>query len=236
MMCKKNKSEIPCGPLSFFDPLFGRCTAFYGHFHVRGVHPHIIISNYIHTVSELFRVGDSTICNIVSKLLIELMYEVAVHFPTTERDNINLIIDAEKLCYRFGAIDACQIPIECPTGGQESAKEYRNSKNLYSIVVMAIADNKYYFIWANCSIPGNSDESAVFQVSELYRQITENNLIPNIGNIEDEQGFTPLLAGGLAFPFRTWLLKPFENAILRKDISITVFLQKGWSPRGLMVK
>ena len=145
------------------------------------------------------------------------MCEVAVHFPTTERDNINLIIDAEKLCFRFGAIDACQIPIECPTGGQESAKEYRNSKNLYSIVVMAIADNNYHFIWANCSIPGNSDESAVFQVSELYRQITENNLIPNIGNFEDEQGFTPLLAGGSAFPFRTWLLKLFENAILTPE-------------------
>ena len=32
MMCKINKSEIPGGPLSFFDALFGRCTAFYGHF------------------------------------------------------------------------------------------------------------------------------------------------------------------------------------------------------------
>ena len=79
---------------------------------------------------------------------------------------------------------------------------------------MAIADSKYRFIWAICGIPGNSDESAIFQVSELYRQITENNLIPNIGNFEDEQGFTPLLAGGSAFPFRTWLLKLFENAIL----------------------
>ena len=157
------------------------------------------------------------------------MWEVAVHFPTTERDNINLIIDVEKLWqlpYCFGAIDGCHIPIECPPGGQESAKEYRNFKNLYSIVVMALADNKYHFICTNCSIPGNSDESAVFQVLDLYRQITKNNLIPNIGNIEDEQGFTPLLTGGSAFPFRTWLLKPFENAILRKNISITVFLQK----------
>ena len=32
MMCKINKSEIPGGPLSFFDALFGRCTAFSGHF------------------------------------------------------------------------------------------------------------------------------------------------------------------------------------------------------------
>ena len=43
--------------------------------------------NYIHTVADLFRVGDSTVCNIVSKLLIEVMWEVAVHFPTMDRDN-----------------------------------------------------------------------------------------------------------------------------------------------------
>ena len=37
MMCKINKSEIPGGPLSFFQALFGRCTAFYGHFLVNVV-------------------------------------------------------------------------------------------------------------------------------------------------------------------------------------------------------
>ena len=39
MMCKINKSEILGGPLSFFDALFGRCTAFYGHFLVDVVTP-----------------------------------------------------------------------------------------------------------------------------------------------------------------------------------------------------
>ena len=32
MTCKINKSEKPGGHLSFFHALFGRCTAFYGHF------------------------------------------------------------------------------------------------------------------------------------------------------------------------------------------------------------
>ena len=39
LMCKINKSEILGGPLSFFDALFGRCTAFYGHFLVDVVTP-----------------------------------------------------------------------------------------------------------------------------------------------------------------------------------------------------
>ena len=50
--------------------------------------------DYIHTVAELFGVGDSTVCNIVlevPKLKIEVTWDVAVHFPTTERDYINLM-------------------------------------------------------------------------------------------------------------------------------------------------
>ena len=50
--------------------------------------------DYIHTVAELFGVGDSTVCNIVlevPKLKIEVTWDVAVHFPKTERDYINLM-------------------------------------------------------------------------------------------------------------------------------------------------
>ena len=50
---------------------------------------------------------------------------------------------------------------------------------------MAIVDSIYGFIWANCGIPRNSHDSAILEASELYRQITKNNIIPNIGNIED---------------------------------------------------
>ena len=52
--------------------------------------------DYIHTVAELFGVGDSTICNIVLevlKLMIEVMWDVAVYFPTTETDYTNLVND-----------------------------------------------------------------------------------------------------------------------------------------------
>ena len=116
------------------------------------------------------------------------MWDVAVYFPTTETDYTNLVNDFQKLWqfpYCFGAIGACHIPIECPPGGQEYAKEYRNFKDLYSIVLMPIVDSKYRFIRKNCGIPGNSNDSTIFQASELYWQITENNIIPNIGNIED---------------------------------------------------
>ena len=106
------------------------------------------------------------------------MWDVAVYFPTTETDYTNLVNDFQKLPqfpYCFGAIGGCHIPIKCPSGGQESAKEYRNFKDLYSIVLMAIVDSKYRFIRKNCGITGNSNDSTIFQASELYWQITEQH-------------------------------------------------------------
>ena len=84
---------------------------------------------------------------------------------------------------------------------------------------MAIADSKYRFIWANCGIPENSHDSEIFQASGLYRQITENDIIPDIENIEDGQVVTPFLVAPLfvrnsAYLFRTWLLKYFTNVML----------------------
>ena len=58
---------------------------------------------------------------------------------------------------------------------------------------MVIADSKYRFIWLNCGIPRNSYDSTIFQVSELYRKITENDTISNIRNIEDEPSLHYLL-------------------------------------------
>ena len=50
-------------------------------------------SAYIHTVSEVFGVGDSAVYNIVLevyKLMIEVTWDVAFHFHATERNYINL--------------------------------------------------------------------------------------------------------------------------------------------------
>ena len=54
MTCKINKSEIPGQPLSFFDALFGRCTAFFGHFLVD-----VVMSEGSTRISSLPHFSDS---------------------------------------------------------------------------------------------------------------------------------------------------------------------------------
>ncbi len=82
-------------------------------------------------------------------------------------------------CY-FGAIDGCHIPIKCPKGGIESAKEYHNFNIFYFVLLMAIVDAKYRFIWASSGYPGNSHDAIIFESTHFYKKITEENLIPSI--------------------------------------------------------
>ena len=68
---------------------------------------------------------------------------------------------------------------------RKQEKKYHNFNNFYSIVMMAIVDAKYRFVWASIGFPGNSHDSVILQSTQLGSDITENNIIPFIGkNIE----------------------------------------------------
>ena len=117
----------------------------------------------------------------------------------------------------FGALDGCHMPVKCPDDGLEACKEYHNFKNFYSIILMAAIDAKYQFIWASAGFPGNSHDSIILQSTELYRSIIEDSIIPDIAENENGTNIFPLLLGDSAFPFKTWLMKPFTNALFTEE-------------------
>ena len=79
---------------------------------------------------------------------------------------------------------------------------------------MAFVDSHYRFIWASCGFPGNSHDSVIFSSTSMYQNIEEENLIPEIGKEINGTIIPPLLLGDSAFPFHTWLMKPYTNAVL----------------------
>ena len=64
-----------------------------------------------------------------------------------------------------------------PQGDQKPAKSIVTLKKFYSIVVMAIVNAKDRFNWASVGFPGNSHDSVILQSTELWHEITENNVI-----------------------------------------------------------
>ncbi|XP_068690124.1 uncharacterized protein [Montipora foliosa] len=181
--------------------------------------------DYLYTIAELFGLGVATVHNIVKEVceaIIRNLWKESVqaYFPTTEHNFKEKMVDMEML-WQFpscwGAIDGCHIPIQCPPGGLKACKEYHNFKNFYSIVMMAIVDAQDRFIWASVGFPGNSHDSVIFQSTELWHDITENNIIPPITKTIGDTEVYPMILGDSAFPFRIWLMKPYGNEKLTPE-------------------
>lgn len=109
------------------------------------------------------------------------------------------------------------VPFKCPKGGAEARKEYYNFKNFYSIVLVALVDAKYRFMWESCGLPGNSHNSIIFQSTSLWEKLQQGTVIPNIGKNTDGVHVFPAIVADLAFQFSTCLTKPYTNAILSQE-------------------
>lgn len=181
--------------------------------------------DYLHTVAELTGLGTSTVCVIVKEVsgsIINRLWQkfVTKNFPNN-LDNLKEIMALFEENWQYpcciGAVDGCHLPMKCPKGGQESAKEYHNFKNFYSIVLMAMVDARQRFMWASSGFPGNSHDAIIFQSTKLYAEITEHNLIPQVAKKQDGVDVYPMIIGDSAFPFQTWLLKPYTSAVLTQQ-------------------
>ena len=115
-----------------------------------------------YTIAEVVGRDVSTVSSIVenvSQVLVKHLWNdcVSAHMPDSTEPFKEKIPDMEEL-WQFlrcwAAIDGCHIPIKCPPGGLEACKEYHNFKNFYSIVLMAMVDLKYRFVWGSCEFAG----------------------------------------------------------------------------------
>eukprot|EP00112_Aurelia_sp_Birch-Aquarium-sp1_P010870 Seg2301.2 transcript_id=Seg2301.2/GoldUCD/mRNA.D3Y31 product="Protein ALP1-like" protein_id=Seg2301.2/GoldUCD/D3Y31 len=181
--------------------------------------------DYIYTIAEMVGLGQSTVTTIineVNKAIVKYMWTecVSSHMPATEEQFKEKILDMEELWqfpFSWAAVDGCHIPIKCPPGGNEACKEFHNFKNFFSVVLMPLVDAKYRFIWGSCGFPGNSHDSIILQSTSLWKNIKDGLLLPNFMQREDNVLIPPILLGDSAFPFETWLMKPFSKAVLSKE-------------------
>ena len=83
--------------------------------------------------------------------------------------------------------------------------------------MMAVVDAKDRFIWASVGFPGNSHDSVILQSTRLWHDIVQNNIIPPVTKTMENTDVYPMILGDSAFPFRTWLMKPYSHAVLSPE-------------------
>ena len=133
----------------------------------------------MYTVEEMAGLAESTVCKIVIEVcnaIIENLWADAVdrHFPKSVDDFRNKLQEMEcewQYKYAFAAIDGWHCPIKCPAGVTESMKQYYNFKNFYSVVLLALVDAHYRFIWASIGARGNTHIFKVHRFGKIFRRL-----------------------------------------------------------------
>ena len=69
--------------------------------------------------------------------------------------------------HSMGAIDGKHVVLLCP---RNSASEYINYKNAFSIVLFALVDANYNFMFVDAECQGGISDSGVFTITELYKE------------------------------------------------------------------
>ena len=98
-----------------------------------------------------------------------------------------------------------------PWTARFGGSNYYNYKGFYSIMLMAICDSKYRFIYTDMGSYGRDNDASIFARSDVY-QLFESNSI-NVPPPEPILGKdTPyFLIGDEIFALKPWLMKPYSS-------------------------
>lgn len=175
-----------------------------------------------HGLQYDFRVAHNTISLFVPEVCTaiyeELKDEVVVTPSTPEQwrtvaDRFSSRWNYHHCC---GAIDGKHIAIRKP---HKSGSLYYNYKGFFSIVLLAVVDADYKFIWAHVGAPGSQSDAGIFNHTPLERGLREGTLgLPDPEPLPgDDRDIPFFLVGDDAFALRPWMMKPFSARYLTRE-------------------
>lgn len=103
-----------------------------------------------------------------------------------------------------GAIDGKHVRIQCPPA---SGSQYYNYKGFFSLILFAIVDAEYDFIYVNIGASGRAGDAAIWNECSFKQALEQNTL-----NLPTNH----VCVGDDAFPLKTYLLKPYSKRNLSR--------------------
>lgn len=173
----------------------------------------------LHTLSELFAIGRSTLSTAIPKVLTAIRnhyYLDAIRFPTDPRELRKLQLKFESkgaLPGAVGAIDCTHIEIVRPTGS--NGGDYYNRKQTYSFNCQAVCDGDGSFLTISTGWPGAYHDARILGVSGLRDMVETKQWL--VGDPIKVGGVLvkPYLLGDSGYPLYEWLLTPHPSDQLR---------------------
>lgn len=172
-----------------------------------------------------FRVAHNTISCIVREVcqaLLDIVGPEVLKTPTTADEWLQVahnFQDRWQFPHTLGAIDGKHVAIKRPP---KSGSIYYNYKGFYSIVLMALVDADYKFLWVQVGDVGSSSDGQIWNNCEMREAIEQGVLgVPDAAPLHGDDMATPYyLIADDAFGMRTFLMKPFSRRGLTRDEQI----------------
>ena len=116
----------------------------------------------------------------------------------------------------IGAMDGKHVAIQKPPG---TGKEFFNYKKYCSIVLMAVVDADYKFIWVDIGANGAAADAQIWNTCELKAALSDDTLpIPPPEPLLFDNEPVPFhLIGDEAFALSTNMMKPFGKRALTRE-------------------
>ena len=163
-----------------------------------------------------FRVDASTICKFlpeVCKAIIDVYKDEVLKCPKTEEEWKEV---SEKFSSRWnyhnclGALDGKHVAMKKPIKG---GSFYYNYKGFNSIVLMAVADAGYKFLYVDVGAEGGASDGGTWKNCTLHDAVEEKRAgLPEPAPLPNDDKPMPYhFIADDAFALRTWLMKPFSH-------------------------
>ncbi|XP_063788473.1 uncharacterized protein LOC134943713 [Pseudophryne corroboree] len=150
------------------------------------------------------------------KAIIKVLQYKYCNFPTSVAEWQAIVEDFERR-WNYpncgGAIDGKQVRITKPTN---SGSDYYNYKGYFSIVLMAVVNANYEFIFLDVEKNGRCSDGGSLKNTRFYDRLTTNsNHLPPVEQTKHGLGF--VFVADEAFALLEHIMKPYPQRVLNHD-------------------
>ena len=165
------------------------------------------------TVSHLFGVGRSTVCEVVHetcRAIVDHLLPKYICFPSCDQQQqyVDNFEDKWGVPQCIGAIDGSHIPVLPPT---LCHTDYYNRKGWYSVLIQAVVDYKYCFLDIYTGWPGSVHNACVLAHSTFYKKANAGQLLSHTTKTICGASIPVFVIGDSAYPMLPWLMKPYNH-------------------------
>ncbi|XP_046395733.1 protein ANTAGONIST OF LIKE HETEROCHROMATIN PROTEIN 1-like [Ischnura elegans] len=167
-----------------------------------------------HSLRFQFRISAGEISKIVASTLSVLREKLMpLYLPPLSPEEVLSKTDQFYQRWNFpncaGAIDGKHIRIVCPS---KTGSLFFNYKGYFSIVLLALVDANYKFMYIDVGSYGKEGDSGIFDRSDIGKKIATGSLLPLPRKLPNSDKVLPcVLVGDEAFRLHTNMMRPYPR-------------------------